>query len=93
MQKTAGANYKQVDFLSERNMTWTSKPPTNEGVKRMGVKDRNFPKQIGSTVMAGVGGSVGVNGAVTAINAVSSMMSFEGGAKEMSTKDRILQIK
>ena len=48
-------------------MTWTSKTPSNEGVKRMGVKDRNFMKQMGSTVIAGVGGSVGINGATAAV--------------------------
>ena len=62
MNQAAGANYKALDFLSARNMTWTSKPNTNDGLKRMGIKDRNFPKQIGSTVAAGAGSVAGVAG-------------------------------
>ena len=74
MQKTAGANYESVDFLSGRSMTWTSKPTQNEGLKRMGVKDRSFPKQIGSTVIAGAGAVAGIGGGGAAIGALSSFL-------------------
>jgi len=58
MSKSAGVDYKALDFLAARNMTWTSKAPKGEGLGRMGVKSRNFPKNIGSTVIAGAGATV-----------------------------------
>ena len=83
MAKSAGADYKGVDFLSARNMTWTSKPSSNEGLQRMGIKDRNFPKQIGSTVIGGVSGALGASGASSALSSISSLFMFEGGDKEV----------
>jgi hypothetical protein len=56
MHKAAGNDFKQVDFLSARNMTWTSKPPEGDSLKRMGIKSKNFPKNMGSTVLSGLGG-------------------------------------
>jgi hypothetical protein len=56
MQKTAGCDYKQVDFLSGRNMTWTSVPPEGAGVIRMGIKTKNFATNMGSVVIASCGG-------------------------------------
>ena len=80
MQKSAGANYKAVDFLSASNMTWTSMPPKNEGLKRMGVKDRNFPKQIGSAVIAGSSTVAGIGGSSVIMGGVSALFQMEGGA-------------
>jgi hypothetical protein len=56
MKDAAGCNYKSVDFLSGRNMTWTSTPPEGQGIIRMGIKSKNFPSNMGSAVIAGTGG-------------------------------------
>ena len=63
-------------------MTWTSMPPKNEGLKRMGVKDRNFPKQVGSTVIAGGGTVATIGGSSMALTAIGSLLQMEGGTPE-----------
>jgi hypothetical protein len=40
----------------------------------MGVKDRNFPKQIGSTLLAGASGVLGFNGAKGAVDVFSALL-------------------
>ena len=48
----------------------------------MGVKERNFPKQVGSGIIAGAGGVIGMNAASFALQAVQSVVMLEGGAEE-----------
>lgn len=45
-------------------MTWTSQPPEGEGLKRLGVTSKNFPKNIGSSVFVG-GGATAAGAAAT----------------------------
>ena len=94
MQKTASGNYKPLDYLSKANMTWTSKPPSNEGLKRMGVKDRNFPKQVGSTVLTASGGLLAANGLGYGSQAISSIMQIlaEGGTPEPTWSETVLNV-
>jgi len=47
---TSSVYFKEVDAFDGRNMTWTSKAPKNEGLKRIGIDDTNFFKYIGSTI-------------------------------------------
>jgi hypothetical protein len=82
MQKAAGVDFKQVDFLSMRNMTWTSQPPESDSIKRMGVKTKNFPKNIGSTMIGGAGTMIAGNAAAPGLTALATALPFEGGGPE-----------
>lgn len=65
-------NYDFIDYYKDMNMTWTSKAPESPALKRLGITDRNFPKQIGSTVVTGAGGVVSGQAAGMAIDMFSS---------------------
>jgi hypothetical protein len=92
MQKTAGMDYKAVDFLSKRNMTWTSQPPTGDGLKRIGIKTRNAAKTISTTAISGAGSLMAANLAMPMFKLASDVI-FEGGVQEISTADRVVMIK
>jgi len=84
-------NYDFINYYGSMNMTWTSKAPDSAALKRLGISDRNFPKQIGSTVVTGAGGVVGGQAAGMAIDVMSSVatLAFEGGSEE-SIRDRVV---
>ena len=71
MAKAAAVDYKAVDFLSERNMTWTSQPPEGDGLQRLVVSSKNFPKNIGSSVFVGGGATAAGAAAAPAFQAAS----------------------
>lgn len=75
MSKATGADYKSIDFLSGRNMTWTSTPPAGDGLKRMGIDSKNSFKTVGSTVLGGGAATAGSN----ALGPLLQNMMFEGG--------------
>jgi hypothetical protein len=94
MGKTSGGNFKGVDFLARRNMTWTSGAPKGDSLKRMGVESKNAPKTMGSTVLGGTalaGGGVMAQGAMESMGVV---MPFEGGTPDIPNyKEQILSLK
>lgn len=70
-----------MDFLSARNLTWTSQPPEGDGLKRMGVETKNFAKNIGSAVIGGAGGIAVVQSIGPIASGLGAM--FEGGEKSL----------
>lgn len=75
-------DYKAIDFLSNRNMTWTSQPPEGDGLKRMGIKTKNFPKNIGSTLIGGGGALAAASLATPVMELALTALNFEGGQAE-----------
>ena len=58
----------------------------------MGIKSRNFPKNIGSTVLGGASGAIAAKTATATFQTISALL-FEGGEKELSLQEQVLNVK